>query len=166
MKRLARDRSGAVYVEFLIAFLPLFIFFMCLVQMAGLHTGRLATLHAAEIGVRAAIVVLPDDPSKYGNTAVNQIQGDRKDAVFKAVSLAVSPVRSIIGLKVTYPSSAGGDDDQSQVGRNDLIRVKVEALYKCSIPLAKNLVCSPGSATRKLKAEAALPNQGADYSYE
>jgi len=166
MTRLVRDRSGAVYVEFLIAFLPLFVFFMCLVQMAGLHTGRLTTLHAAEIGVRAAIVVLPDDPAKYGDTTVNAIQGPRRDAVFKAVSLAVSPVRSIVGIKVTFPSSAGGNDDLGEVGRDDLVRVKVEALYKCSIPLARHLVCSPGSSTRTLKAEAALPNQGADYSYE
>ena len=166
MKRLRQDTRAAIYVEFLIAFLPMFIFFMCLLQMAGIHVAKLDALHAAETGVRAAIVVLPDDPAQYGNVTVGSIDGKRRDDIVKAASLPLTAVRSIAGIKVTFPTSAGGDDDRSQVGRDDLVRVKVSVIYRCTIPIAKYFVCDAGSTTRKLTAEAALPNQGADYSYE
>jgi Flp pilus assembly protein TadG len=166
MNRLLRAKRGAIYVEFLIAFLPLFVFFMCLLQMAGLHLGKLATLHAAETAARAAIVVLPDDPAQYDNVQVGRIDGKRKDAIIKAASIPLSAVRSLVGVQVTFPSSAGADDDRSQVSRSELVRVKVSAIYRCTMPMAKYIVCDPLTATRKLTAEAALPNQGADYSYE
>ncbi|MBI5537777.1 MAG: hypothetical protein HY898_33945 [Deltaproteobacteria bacterium] len=166
MRRLWRDRRAAIYVEFLIAFLPMFIFFMCLLQMAGVHMAKLDTLHAAETGVRAAIVVLPDDPAQYSHVAVGNIDGKRRDDIVKAASLPLSAVSSIAGIKVTFPTSAGGDDDRSQVGRDELIRVKVSVIYKCTIPIAKFFVCNATTTTRKLTAEAALPNQGADYDYD
>jgi hypothetical protein len=166
MKPLRFGSHGAIYVEFLIAFLPLFIFFMCLLQMAGLHLGKLNTLHSAETAVRAAIVVLPDDPARYSNLEVGSITGKRRDDIVKAASLPLTAVSSIKGVKVTFPSSAGGDDDLSQVSRNDLVRVKVSAVYRCTIPIAKFIVCNPLTGTRTLTAEAALPNQGADYGYE
>lgn len=166
MKALLRDTRAAVYVEFLIAFLPLFVMFMCLLQMAGVHMGKLDALHAAQTGVRAAIVVIPDDPAQYGNVEVGRIEGKRRDAIVKAASLPLAAVRSIAGIKVTFPSSAGGSDDLTQVSRGDLVRVKVSVIYKCTIPIAKYFVCDPISTTRKLSGEAALPNQGADYSYD
>jgi hypothetical protein len=166
MSSMRSDTRGAVYVEFLIAFLPLFIFFMCLLQMAGIHMAKLDTLHAAETGVRAAIVVIPDDPAKYDNVEPGKISGKRKADIVKAASLPLAAVRSIKGIRVTFPSSPGGTDDLSQVSRDDLVRVKVAVIYRCTIPLAKHFVCDAISSTRKLTAEAALPNQGADYSYE
>jgi len=166
MNRLGSDTRGAVYVEFLIAFLPMFIFFMCLLQMAGVHMAKLDTLHAAETGVRAAIVVLPDDPAQYNKIEVGRIDGKRRDDIVKAASLPLAAVRSVAGVKVTFPSSAGGNDDRTAVGRDELVRVKVSAIYRCTIPIAKFFVCDALTTTRKLTAEAALPNQGADYSYE
>jgi hypothetical protein len=166
MRALGRDTRAAIYVEFLIAFLPLFVFFMCLLQMAGLHMAKLDALHAAQTGVRAAIVVIPDDPSKYGDVEVGKIEGKRRDQIVKAAALPLAAVRSAAGIKVTFPSSAGGDDDLTQVTRDQLVRVKVSIVYKCTIPIAKYFVCDPISNTRKLSGEAALPNQGADYSYD
>jgi hypothetical protein len=54
-----------VYVEFLLAFLPLFVVFLALCQIALLVASKLVVRHAALIGARAAIVVLDDDPKYY-----------------------------------------------------------------------------------------------------
>jgi hypothetical protein len=64
-----RDERGAVYVEFLLAFLPLFVLFLALCQISLLVAGRLVVRHAALVGARAAIVVLDDDPVHYGGAA-------------------------------------------------------------------------------------------------
>src|SRR5688500_719862 len=58
--KLIRDRRGAVFVEFLIAFLPVQVFFLCLIQLAILYSVRLVTEHAAINGARAAAVVIGD----------------------------------------------------------------------------------------------------------
>lgn len=61
-----RDERGAVYVEFLIAFLPLFVLFLALCQIALLVAGKLVVRHAAFAAARSAIVVLDDEPAYYG----------------------------------------------------------------------------------------------------
>lgn len=63
--RLTRDARGVVYVEFLIAFVPVFIFFLALVQLSLIAVARIVVQHAAVRGVRAAVVVLDDDPARY-----------------------------------------------------------------------------------------------------
>ena len=62
---LRRDERGAVYVEFLLAFLPIFLMFLAICQVAFLVAGRLVVNHAAFAGARSAIVVLEDDPQRY-----------------------------------------------------------------------------------------------------
>jgi TadE-like protein len=58
---------GAVYVEFLIVFMPLFFLFLAVCQFALLAAARLIVQHAALSGARSAIVVLEDDPRRYGD---------------------------------------------------------------------------------------------------
>ena len=170
MRRRRRRRKlgtrGAVYVEFLAAFLPLFIFFECLVQMAGLYTAKLITLHSATTAARAAVVVLHDDPQYYEDQPVGEVAGKRKEAIERAAAIPLRAVKSIVDFKVTFPSQKGGNDSRSYYGPNDLVRVKVEATYECAVPFAKRLVCNPFSVRKKLTAEAALPNHGARYDYE
>lgn len=72
---LARDEGGAVYVEFLIAFIPLFIFFLGILQLSLVHVGNLVVHHAATTAARSAVVVLPDDPSRYDDEEVNEVAG-------------------------------------------------------------------------------------------
>lgn len=62
----SRDERGAVYVEFLLAFLPIFLMFLAICQVSFLVVGRLVVSHAALCGARSAIVVLEDDPQMYG----------------------------------------------------------------------------------------------------
>lgn len=62
-----RDARGAVYVEFLIAFMPLFVLFLGICQVSLLVVARVVVSHAAFNAARAAIVVLDDDPRYYRN---------------------------------------------------------------------------------------------------
>ncbi len=64
-ERLLPDERGAAYVEFLIAFIPLFIMFLGMVQMSLMYAGDLVVQHAASRAARAAVVVLDDDPQYY-----------------------------------------------------------------------------------------------------
>jgi Flp pilus assembly protein TadG len=163
--KLLRDRRGAVYVEFLVAFLPLFIFFECLVQLSGMLTAKLVVQHAAVTATRAAVVVLHDDPANYGDEKVGSATGKRLEAIELAAAIPMRSVRSIIDYELNFPSQPGGTDTRSDFGRDDLVRVRVKATYRCQVPIASRIVCNFISSTRNLTGEAALPNQGADYEY-
>jgi len=60
-----RDERGAVYVEFLIAFFPLFLLFLGICQVALIATAETIVRHAAYSGVRTAIIVLDDASGNY-----------------------------------------------------------------------------------------------------
>jgi hypothetical protein len=62
---LGRDCRGVVYVEFLVAFVPLFVMFLGTCQMALLATARIAVRQAAFAAVRTAVVVLEDAPEEF-----------------------------------------------------------------------------------------------------
>jgi hypothetical protein len=62
----ARDQRGAVYVEFLLAFPPLFLLFLGICQLTLVATAKLVVQHAANRAVRTAIVVLDEGPELYG----------------------------------------------------------------------------------------------------
>ncbi len=164
-KKILQDSRGAVYVEFLIAFLPLFVFFECLIQISGLFTAKLVVQHAAVTATRAAVVVLHDDPAEYGGEGMGSATGKRLAAIELAAAIPLRAVKSIENYEVTFPSEAGGSGNRTSFGRDDLVRVKVKAKYHCHVPIGKRLVCNPFTSSRSLTAEAALPNQGADYEY-
>ena len=62
---LRNDARGAVMVETLLAFMPLFMLFLGVVQYVLLALAQLVVQHAAVAGVRSASVVLDDDPARY-----------------------------------------------------------------------------------------------------
>jgi hypothetical protein len=61
------DERGAVYVEFLIAFFPVFLIFLAVCQLALVTAARVVVTHAAVTGVRSAIVVLEDPGDEHDN---------------------------------------------------------------------------------------------------
>lgn len=69
----ARNERGATYVEFIIAFIPIFILFLGMVQMGLMYAANLVVTHSATTAARAAVVVLPDDPQYYEGEPINQI---------------------------------------------------------------------------------------------
>jgi len=66
---------GAVFVEHLLIFLPLFILFLGAVQLALIQAADIQVAHAANTAARAAIVVLDDDPMYYGGAPRMRVTG-------------------------------------------------------------------------------------------
>lgn len=187
------DTRGAVYVEFLIAFIPVLTFFLCVLQLAMLYTAKLYVDHAAVVAARSAAVVFGDDPKDFGNTPINQLSERRRDAVRRAALLALAPLvldGTVLSLNIVYPNPAqsGGADaltDRSIRPMQDasvtMVRVRVEAMARCKIAIANKIACSPllalrdgartfglagGGAMTLLRSESVYPYQGASYAYE
>jgi Flp pilus assembly protein TadG len=154
--KLLRDTRGAVYVEFLAVFMPLFIFFLSLVQLIFVQTASLVTSHAAMTAVRAAVVVLHDDPALYGGIAQGNASGPRLADITRAAAIPLSALGPEgEGLTV----QAGGP-----YGRDQSVTVIVTYDYKCRVPGGAFFVCGPGGV-KKLIAQSSMPNQGAEYTY-
>jgi Flp pilus assembly protein TadG len=164
-ERPSRATGGAIYVEFLIAFLPVFVMFLGAVQLADLHQANLVVAHAAQMTTRAAVVVLPDDPQYYNDVEVGSATGKRREDIMKAAHMSLQASRSLSEVRVTFPSTAGGTDDLNTIKRDDLVRVQLQARFQCRVPLVNHLICGAQSGMRTITAEAALPNQGASFSY-
>ena len=60
------DERGAVYVEFLIVFLPVFLLFLGICQIALVGAARFVVQHAANCAARSAVVVLEGSPGDFG----------------------------------------------------------------------------------------------------
>lgn len=174
------DTRGAVYVEFLIAFLPVFVFFLCLLQLALLFSAKLLVEHAATEGSRAAAVVFGDEPAPYKEAkgGTNTFSNERRTTVRGAVLIALAPLildDTVASVGVAYPDGPGGKsvpvDTPVKARTGDgMIRVRVDAVVVCKIALANMIACEPfGSSTlrvRTIPAESLYPYQGASYVYE
>ena len=193
LPRLRDDTRGAVFVEFLIAFFPVYVFFLCLVQLSLLFTVKLVTEHAAVNAARAAAVVIGDDPIRYGNERMHQIsarRGGRYKAVRDAALLTLAPLilnGTVQGVTVEFPpaESPGAPGQNGTLrfapmgtGSVTKIRVRVEVDAACRIGFANRIACPLlGSFTRPrlhvaltmptilVRAEAVYPYQGARYAY-
>lgn len=76
LRALLAARAGAVYVEFLLAFFPVLVTFLGLIQLSSILCARLVVQHAASRAARAAVVVLDDDPERYGGAARGSLAYD------------------------------------------------------------------------------------------
>jgi hypothetical protein len=150
-----RGTRGAVYVEFLIAFLPMFFFFLSLVQLIFVQTANLLVKNAAVKAARAAAVVLHDDPKFYGGVALGSFSGGRKSDIERAAKIPLLPLGiDALGAKVVMNGS---------YGRDELVKVTVELQYTCKVPGGRFTVCTAGR--KKLVGEAIMPNQGAEFTF-
>jgi hypothetical protein len=152
-----RAVAGAVYVEFLIAFLPVFFFFLSLVQLIFVQTANLVTKHAAAKAVRAAVVVLADDPQYYGGVPVGQLAGQRKSDIEHAAQIPLATM----GLLEAATAQITVDGGYS---RNAMLTAKIEYQYHCKVPWGRFVICGL-SNFKKINAEASMTAQGADYAY-
>lgn len=75
-----RSEAGVVYVEFLLAFMPVFILFVGMVQLALLQAGRLIVQETAREAARAAAVILPDDPARYDGAPEGELMPEEPAA--------------------------------------------------------------------------------------
>lgn len=115
-----KAEGGAAYVEFLLAFLPLFFMFLGMVQMCLMFAGDLVVQHAASRASRAAVVVLDDDPRYY--------EGASRRSVQTSGSSRRSPLGALIRL---FSGSASGSAPPSTTGPR-LAAIRTAA----SMPLA------------------------------
>jgi hypothetical protein len=148
---------GAVFVEFLIAFLPVYVFFLCLLQLAILFAVRLVTEHAATSAARAAAVVIGDDKSRYGQEKpheLNPSSGARFEAVRNAALIALSPMilnGAIQHAQVVFPPAdrPGGTKQRGTFKIEPMrdeqiskVRVRVEVNAACRIGFANVIACT------------------------
>ena len=105
---LARDERGVVYVEFLLAFVPLFTLFLGIAQLVLLWGGRLVVGHAASRAARTASVVLDDDPRYYDHEPRN---ADHGRARVVAVDLTEPAPNAHALVSASVPLSAYGTVD-------------------------------------------------------
>jgi hypothetical protein len=152
-----RSRAGGVYVEFLIAFLPVFFFFLGLVQLAFVQVANLVVKYAATRAVRAAVVVLPDDPQYYGGVPVGQFSGQRQSDIERAaqIPLATLGLLEAVTAKVTISPA---------YSRNALLTAQVDYQYHCKVPWGRFVVCGLTNF-KKISGQATMTAQGALYEY-
>lgn len=152
LKRLGRNRKGAVLAEFAIAFLPVATMFLFVVQFARFEMCRLASYHAANVAVRACSVInVPDEAINPGGDKAN---GPKTDADLAARTA----VKSFVGseYRLTRPV-----DCQHSGGPSGTDTVQVQSQYTCQVPVGKRLMCPGGSRTWTVTAR--MPHQGARY---
>ncbi len=160
------DVRGAVYVEFLIAFLPFLVFFLCLWQVSILYYAKLMVDHAAFAAARAAAVVVGECLQSVGDSgasSVNTLTDARQGYVSAAAYVALTPLilDGTIGVDpsgpafIEYPpgNTPGGADQAangatptypSMTGSLSNIRVRVNATFICKIAFANVILCKSG----------------------
>lgn len=155
MTRPRLDTRGAVTVEYLVAFLPVLLFFASVWQLADLYAAQLIVRRAASAAGRAASVVLPDDPHWYGGAPVNAYTGARRTQIELAANiiLAASP-RMLEGPEVSVTGASG----------NGPLTATVRATLLC-YPGWSVFVCGV-DGQQQLSASARYPYHGATYGYE
>jgi TadE-like protein len=84
----AASQQGVVMIEFVIAFVPIFVLFLGSVQLVFLSVARLVVQHAAVAGARSASVVLDDDPRFYGTPRgdISEAHGAQDDGFEQAIA--------------------------------------------------------------------------------
>lgn len=155
--KIARDTAGALFVEHLIAFLPVMYFFLATWQLIELFTADLIVRRAANAAVRAAAVVLPDDPNSFGRDAnIHKYAGLRRDYVQLAAELVLMAAGNIednVTVEVTGNFSG-----------HSPITAEVTARFRCTAGWV-NIVCG-GQPTRTLTQSSTYVYQGASFSYD
>jgi hypothetical protein len=189
-----KNRTGSVYIEFIIVIIPFLALFLGLTQLGLLMAADLLVKHAAAKAARAAIVIFPDDAQNtgYNGVPVNQIgsgdsglsaykhakSGGRYETVRTAAEYVLAPlsppiksaaettlhtalgkgaVSSITGfgtwtkqaVALSFPDGSG--TYASAFGPRGNITAEVTFLYKCSVPIGKNLVCKSYSRIDRKK---------------
>ena len=219
IKRSLADTSAAAYVEFLLAFVPLFVLFMGIVQLALLFGARLLVEHAAFRATRAAAVVLDDDPRYYDGEPRLDVEGrgarasdirhrlsrmgvglstgeigpdepldgtlSRRATVELAAALVLLPLSQKAGLSVDsalgsegldeatrdtlrrldvrFLATPDGSDEAPRYGHDAHVTVEVIYRYRCSVPVARQLVCPGGF--KEIRSRRTLPIHGVPTDY-
>jgi len=150
VRSLFRDQHGVVYLEFLIAFIPVWTFFVCVVQLAFITHANLMVKHSADSAARSAAVVLPDDPNEYGGEPKMSVGRNRVTAY--DVATVLSRVGSALRNSPSSSSlvSAFSDTTLANVGRSRLNTIR----FAAHIPLMPLAPVNVGRDSRPSMAKA------------
>jgi hypothetical protein len=154
LSRLWHARRGAVFVEKLIVYLPLLLAFFAAWELAELGAAHVVTQRACAAAGRAAMVVLGDDPSFYGDEPVGSFDGERRADIELAAGMILS---SIPRMSDDFAVELG--DSPQNLG--DVFEVSVVTSYDCG-PVS--LVCGEDSSV-ELTATSQHTYHGARYPY-
>ena len=179
---LPTDARGVVQLELLLVIVPLFLLLVGLTQLVLLQVAQLVVQHAAERGVRSAVVILNDTGDAYDGAAPGEIGGvDGKpySARYRAIERAARwPLRALgppgSATSVSFPVGEGArETHQGTVPIRGQVRLRVQQRFECLVPLARNLICERASQlpfdprrVMALTGEATLPSQWASYDTE
>lgn len=156
-----RGTRGAVLAEFIIAFMPIMTIYMSLLELSHYFVVREVLSHGANIVARSCAVI--GHTNQPGGDAWNGYYGDpqNNDAV-EAGKWALKPwmgsqflggPKNVKNIKIECTQ-----DDKDPYGED---YSHITADYTCSVPIAKNLVCSGGA--KKIDIKSSFPHQGAKY---
>lgn len=147
------DARGAVFVEKLIALLPLLAVFFLGWELAELGAANLVVQRASAAAGRAAMVVLPDDPAFYADEPPDRYEGERRAEIELAAGMILSAIPQLnedFEVDVSDPSAGFGQID-----------VTVRAPYRCG---NVGLIC--GASDRLvLSSTTTHAYHGASYAY-
>lgn len=141
-----RDASGAAYVEFLLAFVPIFTLFLGIVQLSLLFGARLLVEHAAFRAARSAAVVIDDDPRYYADELRGSVVG--RDVMLDDVRHRLSQMG--IGIR------------SGEIGADESLDRPLSR--RATVELAAALVLLPLSHQSGLSVDSAIGSDGLDAS--
>ncbi|MFT5356395.1 MAG: hypothetical protein ACI9KE_003620 [Polyangiales bacterium] len=138
-RKLADDDRAAVYVEFLVVFMPLWMLFLVLIQTSMLFTAKLVVGHASYRAARSAVVVLPDDPANYNDNPVNRIEFDEVESS-DLIPDVLSSLASFLGIRIPGNFLAKGNS------RLNMIRLATALPLLALAPPPQHLLRTGGIA--------------------
>lgn len=183
--------GGGVIIEMVFVFMPFMLLVLGIIQIGLLEVGKIGTMRAANAAVRAAVVVLDDDPRFYGRAARKSAPAgsQRMNAIVDAAAIALVPfdpqvttrtVANAIGSPpsatplpaLLRPSAAlrrkvkitFPGKGRGRFGDEETVTVRVDYDFNCIVPLASAVMCG-ADGVKALREEATLTNQGAPYTY-
>ncbi len=124
---LLADKRGVVFLELLIAFIPMWTFFLCVLQLAFIAHANLMVKHSADSAARSAVVVLPDDPNEYGGEP--EMSVDRNPVALSDLQRALGQVASAMGEPPDPKAvlTAFSEDKLLNLGRSRLNTIRLAA---------------------------------------
>lgn len=111
-----RHCRGVVYVEFLIAFIPVFLLFLVICQVVLLTAARVVVSHAAVAAARSAIVVLEDTADDYGGAPRGDLSQGKSNTFDGGKLLSGLGIPNTSFDRYVNPSSKPGSKAPAQLG--------------------------------------------------
>ncbi|MGB0680501.1 MAG: TadE/TadG family type IV pilus assembly protein [Polyangiales bacterium] len=168
-RRLRQHCEGVVMIEFLLAFFPIFLMFLGLVQLSLLFVARMVVQHAAVTGARAAIVVLDDEPVHYGGTPRGCLVGSGGGGGLSRLNDLADRIRQLTGMAAGR--GAGRDVVLDQAAQVRSGGPRMAAIYRAgmlpllSIAPALDQVWGQSSVHRALGADSDLGRLATGIAY-